>query len=115
MDLGTIDAQAQQRLEALVRANAVRHARAELKRRIADGDVSAAATILFHRWEFESMPVADVLTSQRHWGERRCRRFLTPLGVHETKTIGSLTERQRVALAAQLSGAERPTQRYGRP
>ena len=35
-----------QRLRALERANQVRLARAELKRRIADGDVSAADVIL---------------------------------------------------------------------
>ena len=102
MDPGTT-AHPRQRLDALARANRVRMARAELKRRIAHGEVSAAEVILFHRWEVESMPVADVLTSQRHWGEMRCRRFLKPMLVQESKTIGSMTERQRRALAAGLS------------
>jgi hypothetical protein len=101
MDLGMIDVEGQ-RLEALGRANRVRHARAQLKRRIADGGVSAAEVILFHQWEVASMPVGDVLTSQRHWGELRCRRFLTPMGMQQSKTIGSMTERQRRALAARL-------------
>jgi hypothetical protein len=108
MDPRTIDVQAHQRLEALARANRVRQARAEVKRRIADGDVSAAEVILFHRWEVESMAVAEVLTSQRHWGDMRCRRFLTPMRVQESKTIGSMTERQRVALAARLSACTSP-------
>jgi hypothetical protein len=107
MDPGTIDVQAHQRRDALARANRVRQARAELKRRIADGYVSAAEVILLHHWEVESMPVADVLTSQRHWGVMRCRRFLTPMRVQESKTIGSMTERQRVALAARLSAPPR--------
>src|SRR5437588_713246 len=76
MDSGTIDVQTRQRVEALGRANRVRTARASLKRRIADGHVSAAEVILLHPWEVESMPVADVLMSQRHWGDMRCRRLL---------------------------------------
>lgn len=102
MDSQTIEVQPHQRLEALARANRVRQARAKLKRRIAHGDVSAGEVILFHQQEVDSMPVADVLTSQRHWGDMRCRRFLTPMRVSENKTIGSMTERQRRALAAQL-------------
>jgi hypothetical protein len=102
MDPGTPTMQSRQRREALIRANRVRQARAALKRRIANGEVSAADVILFHQWEVDSMPVRDVLTSQRHWGDMRCRRFLTPMRLQEGKTIGSMTERQRRALAAQL-------------
>jgi hypothetical protein len=103
MNPGTIDGQPHQRLVALAGANRVRQARAEVKRRIADGQVTAAEVILLHQPEVETMPVADVLTSQRYWGDMRCRRFLTPMQVHESKTIGSLTERQRLALAARLN------------
>ena len=102
MHPGTVDVQTHQRLEALARANRVRQARAEVKQRIADGDVSAAEVILFHRWEVETMAVGDVLTSQRHWGDMRCRRFLAAMHVPERKTFGSMTERQRVAVAARL-------------
>jgi len=103
MDPGTIDVQPRQRLAALARANRIRHVRAELKHRIADGNLRAAEVILLHQWEVESMPVAEILASQRHWGDARCRRFLTPMRLRETKTIGSLTERQRLAVAARLS------------
>jgi hypothetical protein len=102
MDSGTIDVQKPQRVKALARANRVRQARAVLKRRIADGHVSAAEVILFNSWEVESMPVADVLTSQRHWGDMRCRKVLLAERLQETKPIGSMTERQRLALAARL-------------
>lgn len=102
MDSGTIYVQNRQRVEALGRANRVRQARAELKRRIADGHVSAAEVILVHRWEVGSMPVADVLMSQRHWGDMRCRRLLASVGLQGRKPIGSMTERQRVALATRL-------------
>jgi hypothetical protein len=103
MDPWTIDVQPRQRLQALARANRIRQVRADLKRRIADGHVSAAEVILDHQSEVESMPLAQVLTSQRHWGNERCRRFLTPMRLSERKTIGSMTERQRLAVAAGLN------------
>jgi hypothetical protein len=103
MESGTRDVQPRQRLEALARATRIRQVRARLKRRIAAGQVSAAEVILLHQWEVESMPVAELLKSQRHWGTERCRKFLTPMRLHENKTIGSMTERQRLAVAARLS------------
>ena len=93
-----------QHLRALERANAVRLARADLKRRVADGEVSAAEVILTSPWEAESMTVSDLLTSQRRWGHTRCRKFLQCIPMSETKTIGSMTDRQRRALAALLNG-----------
>ena len=92
-----------QHLQALQRANRVRLARAELKRRISEGEVTAAEVILTAPWEAASMAISDVLMSQRRWGGTRCRKFLAMFRISETKTIGSLTERQRRALAAQLS------------
>jgi len=91
-----------QHLRALQRANRVRLARAELKRRIADGETTAAEVILSSPWEASSMAIGDVLMSQRRWGGTRCRKFLAMFRISETKTIGSLTDRQRHALAAQL-------------
>jgi hypothetical protein len=87
---------------ALQRANRVRLARAELKRRIAEGELSAADVILTSPWEATSMAIGDVLMSQRRWGSTRCRKFLATFQISETKTVGSLTQRQRVAIAGQL-------------
>ncbi len=100
---------APQHLQALERANAVRLARASLKRAIACGEVRAADVILDAPWEAESMTVADLLTSQRRWGQTRCRRFLQMIPLSESKTIGSMTDRQRRAAAELLeaqTGAE---------
>jgi hypothetical protein len=94
-----------QHLRALERANAVRLARAGLKRRVADGDVSAAEVILGAPWEADSMTVSDLLTSQRRWGQTRCRKFLQSIPMSENKTIGSMTERQRRAVADLLGEA----------
>lgn len=92
-----------QKLQALERANRVRSARAQLKRRIAADELTAAEVILNSRWEFDSMTIGELLRSQRHWGAIRSRGFLARLGLGEGKTIGSTTARQRIALAAVLS------------
>jgi hypothetical protein len=92
-----------QHLRALQRANEVRLARAELKRRIADGETDIAEVILGCPEEARSMAVADLLMSQRRWGQTRCRRFLAQIPMSEKKTIGSMTERQRRALVRMLA------------
>ena len=91
-----------QPLRALQQANRVRHARAELRTRIAEGRLSAAEVILTCPSEITSMPIGQLLASQRGWGEVRSRALLAQVAVREDKTIGSLTERQRVALTSTL-------------
>jgi hypothetical protein len=95
-----------QHLRALQRANAVRLARADLKRRVAEGDVSVADVIMSSPWEAESMTVSDLLTSQKRWGNTRCRKLLQCVLIPENKTIGSMTDRQRRALAELLSDGD---------
>lgn len=92
-----------QRLRALERANVIRLARAELKRRIAYGEVSAADVILEPPFEASTWAIGDLLISQRRWGSTRCRKFLSRNQITETKPIGALTERQRRMLADQLA------------
>jgi hypothetical protein len=89
-------------MQALQRANAVRLARAELKRRVAVGEIRAADVILEAPWETESMTISDLLTSQRRWGHTRCRKFLQCVPMSENKTVGSMTDRQRRAVAQML-------------
>jgi hypothetical protein len=94
-----------QRLRALEHANAVRLARAELKRKIAEGETSAATVILECPEAVRKWTVAELLMSQRRWGSTRCRKFLERNGVSEIKPIGALTDRQRHLLAEQLNGS----------
>lgn len=89
-----------QHMQALQRANKVRLARADLKRRVGDGAVTVDEVILTCPWEAASMTIAELLTSQRRWGTTRCSKFLAGIGMPETKTVGSMTERQRSVLAA---------------
>lgn len=102
--LATPDHSSPQHLRALARANAVRLARADLKRRIADGELTPAAVFLDSPDEAKNMSVSDVLMSQRRWGTTRCRKFLSPLRIPENKPVGSLTVRQRQALSDLLAG-----------
>ena len=111
----------QQHLRALEYANRVRLARARMKRRVASGELPAAEVIVTCPWQAHSMSISDLLMSQKRWGRARCRRLLVSLGVPENKQIGTLTERQRFALAAVLTtggtqaasatGEERPVAR----
>ena len=98
----------QQHLRALEYANRVRLARARMKRKIAAGELSAADVIMSCPWQAHSMSISDLLMSQKRWGRTRCRRLLVSLGVPENKQIGTLTERQRLALAAVLTAKRAP-------
>lgn len=106
----TMAAPAPQYMRALERANAVRLARAALKRRIGCGTLSVAAVIMAPPEEALSMTIADLLMSQRRWGYTRCRKFLQELQITETRTVEQMTERQRRAVA-QLLGAAAPAPR----
>ena len=109
-------APAPQHLQALAEANRVRRARAALKRSVASGDRCAREIILECPWEAASMTVSDLLTSQKRWGSTRCRKLLQCALIPENKTIGSMTERQRRALAQMLRdvkfGVEESMRRY---
>lgn len=91
-----------QHMQALQRANEVRLARAALKRNIGQGTLAVAEIIVTCPWEAASMTIAELLTSQRRWGTTRASKFLAGIGMPETKTVGSMTERQRNVLAAMV-------------
>jgi hypothetical protein len=103
----TATPRAPQHMRALALANRVRLARAELKRQVAEGETTVEEVVLGCPWEAESMAISDLLMSQHRWGRTRCRRFLAAVPLSERKTIGSMTERQRHALASGLRGDPR--------
>ena len=79
-----------------------------MKRKIAAGELSATEVVLNCPWQAHSMSISDLLMSQKRWGRTRCRRLLVSLGVPENKQVGTLTERQRLALAAVLAAKNAP-------
>jgi len=93
---------AAQHMQALQHANKVRLARAALKRKVAEGAVPVSDVVLTCPWEAASMTIAELLLSQRRWGATRCSKFLAQLGLPETKTVGSMTSRQRDVLATMV-------------
>ena len=95
-----------QHLKALERANKVRVARAELKRRVASGAVDAADVVLYCPWEADTMQLGELLMSQRRWGSSRSRKILARLSMSETRSVGSMTNRQRLLLASLLAPGE---------
>jgi len=89
-------------MQALERAKEIRRARSELKRLIRAGRLSAIEVILDCPAEACRWPVAELLASQRNWGDARSRKFLSRNGISEAKGVGELTERQRRLLAEEL-------------
>jgi hypothetical protein len=94
---------AQQRLIALQRANQIWSVRAKLRRRLRAGEVAAAELILRGSRDTDTMTVTDLLSSQPGWGPVSAAKVLCSMSLSEQKTLGSLTERQRLTLAALLS------------
>ena len=89
---------------ALERANHVRLARSALRHRIAKGELEVGAIVLACPEEAMTMTIAELLRSQHRWGRTRTRKFLAHVPVSEAKTVGSLTDRQRQTIVAQLNG-----------
>ena len=105
-------------LRALARANEVRLARAELKRRVLDQELTVADVVLDPPGAALTMTVADLLMSQKRWGHTRCRKFLSGIPMSEAKTVGTMTDRQRHAVAHALTAmcrADRPVARRLEP
>ena len=96
----------QQRLLALDRANHIRIARSALKRRLRAGEVTPADAILRGSKDIDTMTIGVLLRSQRGWGPRRSSQVLRSVLLSDRKTLGSLTERQRVSLVGVLGGRE---------
>lgn len=107
MDINLVDTSPQQqRLLALDRANHIRIARSVLKQRLRAGEIAPAEAILRGSSDTYTMTVAELLQSQRGWGPRRSSKVLRSVSLSDRKTLGSLTERQRVTLAGVLSRLE---------
>jgi hypothetical protein len=89
---------ADQRLEALRQANAIRSRRSQLKRDLAAGTVQIV-DILARPPEFaETERVSVLLRSVPRYGRARVSRLLTKARISDSKRLAGLTERQRAEL-----------------
>jgi hypothetical protein len=89
-------------MQALARANEVRLARAALKRAVRAGEQNAIKVVRDVPWEAQTMPIGELLCSQRRWGRARSRKLLMSIHLSEAKPLGSLTPRQRRLLVGAL-------------
>jgi hypothetical protein len=89
-------------MKALARANRIRITRAAMKRTIAAGAAEPGQVVIDCSPELETMPIGELLGSQRRWGRTRTRRFLSALGLNENKQLATLTHRQRMLVAGGL-------------
>jgi hypothetical protein len=91
-----------QHMDALADANRVRFARAELKRRIMECEVSVAEVLADPPREARRMTLEALLEAQAYWGPRRARAFLREVGIWDGRTVEQITARQCDVIARLL-------------
>jgi hypothetical protein len=90
----------EQRLRALGQANAVRTARAELKKELASGKIELVPILADPPACVRTARVRDLLLAMPMIGSVRAARILARCGIAHSKTVAGLTERQRSELIA---------------
>lgn len=96
-----------QHMDALRRANEIRLYRADLKKRIASGEESAATHLLWYDDKIEGMLALDLLTAIPRVGTRAAERWLQDCWAPPNKLVGTLTHRQRSCLVDRIQAWER--------
>lgn len=101
-----------QHMAAVRKANRVRLARVDLKRRIAALSREEAFELLAGTFEnppefCQGMTPFDLLMFVRRMGRRHALTWIRKAGLSEARRIRELTERQRMVLAAMLREGER--------
>jgi Spy/CpxP family protein refolding chaperone len=105
----TLDYNSDQRMEALHKANETRAQRAKLKGDLKSGR-TAVGDVLARPPEFAvSMKVIDLLGALRGYGRVKVGKVLSQCDVAASKSLGSLTQRQRRELTHELRRARRAT------
>ena len=95
-----------QRLEALENANRIRSARAELKRELKAGRRSVVPLVAAPPEFIDSMKIFDLLLAAPKVGRVKANKWLSRARVSPSKTLGGLSERQRMELVS-LIGSRR--------
>lgn len=85
-------------MEALSLANAIRVARAALKREISAGITDVCEVLADPPLHTLSMKVFDLLMARNKFGYVKVSRLLNTCRISQAKTIGGLTLRQRIEL-----------------
>lgn len=95
-----------QRAAALERANAIRYARADLKKAIAEGKISLGEALLMP--EAQGMSVTSVLEAQHRWGHVRAEKCCRSINASPWSRVEhlSLARRKQLAMAAAMTPVE---------
>lgn len=91
-----------QRREALAKANKIRTFRAELKRDVKAGQQNIHDLLLDPPEKLETMKVFDLLMATPKRGRTKVNKLLIQCRISPSKTIGGLSERQRIELVSML-------------
>lgn len=91
-----------QRRQALAMANAVRLARADVKRDLRAGRVDITTVLAEPPSCLRTAPILDVLLTIPGVGQHRAGKLLFRAQCSPTKTVGEMTDRQRRAIAEHL-------------
>lgn len=94
----------QQRMAALQLANDTRSARATLKREMRARRISLVDLLLAPPAYVETMKVFDLLIAVPKYGRVKVNKVLSGCRISPSKTIGGMSQRQRVELVERLSG-----------
>lgn len=92
----------QQRLDALETANAIRFARAQLKRDLKAGKKSIHDLLLEPPEFIETMKLFDLMLACPKYGRVKVNRILVQCRISPSKTIGGMSPRQRTEVCSML-------------
>ena len=92
----------EQRLSNLRRANLVRRVRSDLKREVKSGSVPVADVVASPPAYMRGVRAINVLRWTPGIGARRAARQLASCRIHESRSLGNLTPRQRTDLVEAL-------------
>lgn len=101
----------EQRLDALARANEIRSRRADLKAQLKTGDVDLGDVLVDVPDWAATMRVRAALLATPGLGQVKADRLLAAARVSPSKTLGGISARQRLELAAMLPARRRQGER----
>ena len=93
----------EQRKQALEKAAAARHARAELREQIKKGEKSLESVLNSDDPIASRMKVSTLIETLPGYGKAKAERIMKELQIAESRRIRGIGERQREALLARLS------------
>lgn len=102
MTAAAIERTQEQRLASLKHANRIRTYRAQVKRQLRAGTVTAAGLLTEPPEELLSMRVSNLLLATPKVGRVKAARLLNQCRIAQSKTVGGLSDRQRTELLEAL-------------